>query len=398
MTTTPAVILARGRARPAWAGHPDVYDGAIDTVRGTPATGDEVDVLDHRDRYVGRGVWHASAPVRVRIYGARREPLDAAFVARRIRAAVGLRRDVLRLDERTDVYRVVHGAGDRLPGLAVDRYGPWAVVQVTARAMADRCDAVAGALREHLGVDGVWERASKQFSTTEDFPPGGGRMAGDVPPELVEVREDGVLWRVDLQGGAKTGHFADQRENRRAFAAICGGRRVLDAFSGTGGFGLAALVQGGAESVLALDAGRTALARAADNAAANGVSDRFDVREGDAFETLRALVAEGARFGAVSIDPPRFATSRRGVRGALRGYRDLNLQALALVEPGGLLATSSCTGALRESEFEEMLRDAAVAARRRLQVVHRGGQGADHPWLTAAPEGRYLKFVLARVL
>ena len=392
------VVLAERHAKPAWAGHPNVYDGAVLRVEGEAATGDEVDVVDHRGRYVGRGVWHATSPVRVRIYRGDEGPLDAAFVRARIAEAVALRRDVLRLPDRTDGWRVVHGDGDRFPGLVADQYGPWVVVQVTTLAAAQRRTEIADALLAECGARGVWERAATSYAKAEEFHAGGGRLAGEAAPETAEFREDGVVWKIDLHGGPKTGHFLDQRDNRAAFAALCKGRRVLDVFSGTGGFGVAAATNGGAASVVAIDASKSSIERLVENAKSNGVAERVETHVGDAFDKLRALVGENARFGAVSVDPPRFAASRRELPGAIRGYRELNLRALQLLEPGGILATSSCTGVLTDEDFERVVRDAAVDARRRVQILRRGGQGPDHPWLTAAPESRYLKHFLARVL
>ena len=391
------VVLADRHAKPAWAGHPNVYDGAIDRIEGTPATGDEVDVVDQKQRYVGRGVWHATSPVRIRIYRADERPLDAAFVRSRIADAVALRTVVLRLPDRTEGYRIVHGDGDRFPGLVADRYGPWIVVQVTTFAAAQRRAEIAAALMAECGASGVWERASTSFAQAEGFHPGGGKLAGETAPETVAFREDGVEWKADVRGGPKTGHFLDQRDNRAAFAALCRRRRVLDVFSGTGGFGLAALSKGAA-SALAVDASKSSIERLTENAAANGFSAAVQTHAGDAFEKMRALVGENARFDAVSVDPPRFASSRRELDGAIRGYHELNLKAMQVLVPGGILATSSCTGVLPDEEFERIVRDAAVDARRRVQVLRRGGQGPDHPWLTAVPEGRYLKHLLARVL
>jgi 23S rRNA (cytosine1962-C5)-methyltransferase len=396
---TARVVLADRHARPAWAGHPVVYSGAIDRVEGdAPATGDEVDVVDTKGRFIGRGVWHGEAAVRVRIYRWTEGPVDAEFLRRRVADAVALRRDVLRLPARTDAWRVVHGDGDRLPGVVADRYGDWIVLQVTSRGAADRRAAVAEALLAETGAKGVWERAATAFAEAEGFHPGGGRVAGEAAPETVDVREDGIVWRVDLRGGPKTGHFLDQRENRAAFAALCGGRRMLDVFCGTGGFGIAAAKLGGAASVLSVDASKPSLERVAENAGLNGVTDRVTTRAGDAFDVLRDLEKEGAKFDAVSVDPPRFAASRKELRGAARGYHELNLRAMRLLAHGGLLATSSCTGVLTDEEFETIVRDAAVDARRRVQVIRRGGQGGDHPWLTAVPESRYLKHLVARVL
>ncbi len=391
------VVLAEGRARPAWAGHPDVYEGAITAVEGVPGDGDEVDVVDARGRFIGRGVWNGSSAVRVRIYRRTPGPIDAAFLARRVRQAVRLRREVLRLDDVASAWRVVHGVGDQLPGVVADRYGDHVVLQVTTRAAADRRGALAEALLAALGARGVVERPAAEFAKREGFHPGGGRLAGEAPPDDVEVVENGVRHLVDLAHGQKTGLFLDQRDNRARFAALARGRRVLDVFSGTGGFGLSALV-GGATGALAIDVSARALARLRENAARNAVAERLEAREGDGFDALRALAESPERFDAVSVDPPRFATSRRELPGALRGYAELNLRAIEVVAPGGILATSSCTGVLEEQEFLRMLRDTALRARRRVQVLYVGGQAPDHPWTTAAPEGRYLKHVVARVL
>ncbi|MCE9635355.1 MAG: class I SAM-dependent rRNA methyltransferase [Planctomycetes bacterium] len=393
------VILADRHARPAWAGHPLVFSGAIDRVEdGTPATGDEVDVTDLKGRFIGRGVWHQDSAVRVRIWRWTPGAIDADFIRRRVADAVALRRDVLKLPARTNAYRVIHGDGDRIPGVVCDVYGDWIVMQVTNRSAADRRQAIADAVLGATGAKGVWERAATSYAESEGFHPGGGRLAGEAAPETVDVTDDGVVWRVDLRGGPKTGHFIDQRENRAAFAPLCAGRSMIDVFAGTGGFGIAAAKLGGAVAVLAIDSSKPSLERLGENAAANGVSEIVTSRQGDAFEALRAMEAENIRVGAISVDPPRFASSRKELPGAVRGYHELNLRAMRLLEPGGILATSSCTGVLTDEEFETIVRDAAVDARRRVQVIRRGGQGGDHPWLTAVPESRYLKHLVARVL
>ncbi len=391
------VTLVEGRARPLWAGHPLVYAGAIASVDGTPSTGDAVAVADSDGRLIGVGVWHAEAVVRVRLLRSGAGVLDQELIGRRVRRAAALRTDVLKLPARTDAWRLVHGDGDGLNGAVADRFGAYVVLQVTTLAAAQRRPWLAAALMDEDGVEGVWERPSPRFATAEGFHAGGGRLAGTEPPEEIEIVEDGVRYGVDLRKGQKTGHFLDQRDNRRRFAEVASAGRVLDLFAGTGGFGLAAAVAG-ATSVLAVDVSARALARLTSNAARNDATERVALREEDAFSAVRALTEEKGRFDAVSVDPPRMASSRGELKGALRGYRDLNAHAISLVTPGGFLATSSCTGALTEDAFLRMLRDAALRARRRLQVLHVSGQAPDHPWLTAVPEGRYLKHVLARVV
>lgn len=387
---TATVVLVKSRARPVRAGHPAVHDASIERVEGAPATGEEVRLVDHAGRFVGRGIWHASSSSRVRVYRLDDGPIDSEFVAERLRRAARLRRERLHLAERSNACRLVHGAGDGLSGLVVDLYDGFAVVQVTALAMAERRAAITAALLELPDVRGVWERASNSHAQLEEFPPGGGRLGGEAPPQEIEVVEDGVRYGVDLRGGAKTGHYLDQRDNRRAFARLVGGGRVLDAFSGTGGFALSALV-GGAESALLLDGSGPALSMAEANAARNGVAERVETRRGDAFAALRELEAAGDRFDAVSVDPPRFARGRRELAGALRGYRELFSRALRLVRPDGVFAATSCTGVLDDSGFDRVVRDSAADAGVRLQVVRRAGQPPDHPYLTSVSEGRYLK-------
>jgi 23S rRNA (cytosine1962-C5)-methyltransferase len=206
-----------------------------------------------------------------------------------------------------------------------------------------------------------------------------------------------VWFGADLRAGAKTGHFADQRENRARFASLCRGRRVLDAFSGTGGFALHALVNGGAAAAVCVDGSGPALERLRENAVRNGAAEKVTVLKEDGFLAMRRLAGEGERFGAVSVDPPRLAESRHDLEGALKAHREIHLRALEMLEEGGVLAASSCSGALDDEAFEDTLRDAARLAKRRVQVLHRGGQGPDHPWSVVAPEGRYLRCVIARV-
>ncbi len=391
------VRIRRGRAKPLWAGHPWVYAASVESVEGTPADGEVVEVRDSEGRFVGRGFWNSRSLLRVRVLTTREDaPPLPELVAERVRAAVALR-EAAGVPAGTEAWRVVHAEGDGLPGVVVDRFGEFLVVQVSVLGaealLAPLVDALAAALRPR----GIWLRGGARHAAAEGVAAGDRVLRGEEPPETVWVREHGVHFGVDLRAGAKTGHFVDQRENRVRFAAMCRGRRVLDAFSSTGGFGLAALVLGGAERVVALDSSAPALARLRENAERNGVAARVEVLCEDAFLALRRLEGARERFGAVSLDPPRFAEGRTRVEGALRGFKELHLRALLLLEEGGVLATSCCSGAVPEEAFEDTLREAARTARRRVQVLHRGGQGPDHPWSVVAPEGRYLKFLLCRV-
>jgi 23S rRNA (cytosine1962-C5)-methyltransferase len=369
----------------------------VQRVEGEPADGDEVLVRDPEGRFLARGFWNGRSVLRVRILTLREDaPSAALLVAERVREAVALR-DAVGLPARGDLHRIVHGDGDGLPGVVVDRVGDFLVVQVSVLGMERLLDPLAAALQDALRPRGILLRGGARHAREEGVLPGHRTLLGEDPPDLVEAREDGVKFGVDVRGGAKTGHFCDQRENRVAFAARCAGRKVLDAFSATGGFGLHALVSGGAASVLAIDGSAPALERVVDNAERNGVSDRVRVLRDDVFLALRRLEGSGERFGAVSVDPPRMASGKSRTEGALKAYGEVHHRALLLLEEGGILSTSSCSGAVAEEAWENTLREAARRARRRVQILHRGGQGPDHPWSVVAPEGRYLKNLLARV-
>jgi 23S rRNA (cytosine1962-C5)-methyltransferase len=395
---TAVVAIRRGRARPLWAGHPWIFASSVDRVEGSPADGDLVEVRDDAGRFLARGFWNGRSLLRVRVLTLRADhPPLADLVAERVRRAVALRRDA-GVPAATEAWRAVHGEGDFLPGVVADAFGPFVVLQVSVKGMEALVDPLAAALARECGARGVWLRGGARHADREGVVEGEDRaVLGEEPPETAWCRESGTWFGVDIRGGQKTGHFADQRENRLRFAAACAGRSVLDAFSATGGFGLVALVRGAASSVLALDGSAPALERLLANADRNGVRDRVSVERGDAFLALRRLEGSGRRFGAVSVDPPRMADRKGAAEGALKAHRELHLRALLLLEEGGVLATSSCSGAVSEEAFLETLREAARMAKRRIQVLHLGGAGPDHPWSPVHPEGRYLSFLLARV-
>ncbi|MEN8149317.1 MAG: class I SAM-dependent rRNA methyltransferase [Planctomycetota bacterium] len=388
------VHLRAGRDRPVRGGHPWVLSGAVASVAGDPATGDVVEVAAADGSAIGRGFFAGKARIRVRMLTADPEVvIDDGFFARRVERAVETRRRFGLPREDTTVYRLIHSEGDRLPGLVVDRYGEYLVVQVTVRGMERRREEVAGALAALPGIRGALLRTVGRRSGEEEVEASDGPLFGEALPERILVRENGVRFRVDGAGGQKTGHFADHRENRALVMRLARGGRVLDAFTGTGGFALAAAV-GGAEDVTGIDSSPSSLAAAEENVRANRLDAkrvRF-VRE-DVFRALRRLEGEGAAFDLVVLDPPRMAASRREVKGALRGYKELNLRALRLVRDGGVLATASCTGMISEAEFTRTVRDAAFDAGRDFTIHHRTGQGPDHPWPLAAGEGRYLKML-----
>ena len=388
-----AVVLAKGRDRRLKAGHLWVYAGEIASVDEGASPGDLVEVRDHRRRFLGRGTYNPASTITVRLLS--REPeeaVDRAFLDRRIAEALSYR---ARVFPGETTLRVIHGEGDRLPGLVVDRYGAHLCLQIGTLGMERLRPLLLEILQERLHPAGIYERSDLSSRAHEGLPPAEGVIAGEVP-EVVPVLLDGVEFRVRLAEAQKTGLFLDQRLNRQALLPLSGGRTVLDAFCNTGGFGLYAL-RGGAQSVLGVDISPICVRRAREQAEANGFSDRSEFVEANAFDFLHSLDREGRRFGIVILDPPAFTKSPRNLEGARRGYKEINLRALRILEPGGFLLTSSCSYHLSLEEFLSTLQEAVADSKRNVRLVSVRGQSPDHPICPGVPESSYLKFALFHV-
>jgi 23S rRNA (cytosine1962-C5)-methyltransferase len=391
------VVLRPRRARPFYGRHPWVFAGAVERVEGGPADGAEVEVVSHAGHFVARGLYNSHSKIRVRLYSWEPDvPLDAGFFARRLDEALRLRRDVLGLEGPGRACRLVFSEGDGLSGLAVDRYDRWLVVQFTALGLAQRRDLFADLLEERLRPEGVYLRTERGIGQMEGLELQDGPLRGRVPAEPVAIEEGGLRYLVNLAEGQKTGFYLDQRDNRAAAARLAAGRRVLDAFCYSGGFGLAA-ARAGAAAVEGVDVSEAALALAGANARLNGLGNVSFARA-DVFAHLDARVAAGERFGMVVLDPPKFARARTAVEDALRGYRRLQTQALRLLEPDGVLVTCCCTGLITMDDLTGLLGQLAAEERRAVQILQRRGQAADHPVSATCPESNYLKCVIARVL
>jgi 23S rRNA (cytosine1962-C5)-methyltransferase len=392
----PRVVLRPRRARPFYGRHPWVFAGAVASVEGSPRDGDEVDLASHAGHFVARGLYNSRSKIRVRLYSWSPDaPLDAEFFRARLAAALRLRQDVLRLDGPRRAYRVVFSEADGLSGLTVDRYDRWLVAQVTSLGMAQRRELIADLLEELLRPEGVYLRTERGIGRMEGLELHDGLLRGRVPAEPVVIEEDGLEFLVHVAEGQKTGFYLDQRANRRAVASLSVGRRVLDAFCYTGGFGLHA-ARAGASEVRAVDASDAALELARANARRNGVEAVTFVRA-DVFDELDRLVRAGERFGLVVLDPPKFARSRQAVDEALRGYRRLQTLALRLLDPDGILVTCCCSGLITAQMLEDLLAQLAAEERRGVQILERRGQAADHPVAVACPESSYLKCLISRV-
>ncbi len=391
------VWLKPRKVRPFFGRHPWVLDSAIARIDGQSADGDVVDLISDKGRFVARGLFNSKSRIRVRLYTwDAAKPIDDAFWRRRLEAAVALRRD-LSYDDRTGAARIVFSEADGLSGLIVDRYGEYLAIQPTALAMAQRLSSLTPMLVELLHPRGIVLRNERGLAQVEGIHLTEGLHWGQMPEGPVFIDEYGLRYGVDLREGQKTGFYLDQRENRRAAAAYCRGRRVLDLFCYSGGFGLAALKLGGAREVVGVDGSQKALALARANAELNGVSN-IHLEQGDGFETLDALRAAGERFGAIVLDPPKFARSRAALDDALMAYHRLNRGAAELLEPGGILVTCSCSGHVTREDFLHMLAGVAQRSGRDIRVLEQRGAAPDHPVSASCLESEYLKCFICRVV
>jgi 23S rRNA (cytosine1962-C5)-methyltransferase len=384
-TRGPVLRLKRGH--PRVPSHPWIFKGDVADVTDVEP-GMAVTVVDSAGRFVGRGDYNPRPGLCCRILTWADEPLDAAFLERRLADAVARRASGEAVGP-PPLGRLVWSEADGLPGLVVDRYGPVLVVQCGTLGMARRRPEIEGALGRVLGGLPVFDKDEDGPARLEGFEPAHG-WAGRAGPASVEVGEDGVRFAVTVGVGHKTGLYLDQRENRRRVAGLAAGRDVLDAFCYTGGFACHAL-RGGARRALLIESSPEALVGARQNLALNGVAERAELVAANAFDELRRLERAGARFGVIVLDPPPFARSRTQLDGAVRGYKEINLRAMRLLERGGSLLTFSCSHHVSESRFEELCRDAAADAGVRLRLVAPLAQASDHPAILTIPETRYLK-------
>jgi len=387
-------VLKPRKARPFYGRHPWVLDTAIARVDGAPTDGDVVDLLSEKGRFIARGIFNGRSRIRVRLYTWHAaEALDEAFWRRRLEEAIRLRAE-LGYDDPQGAARLVFSEGDGLSGLVVDRYADYLAVQITALAMAVRLPQMIAMLVELTRPRGIVLRTERGISRAEGLDLRDGPCWGQMPGEPLVISEHGVRFRVDLAEGQKTGFYLDQRENRRAAARYVRGRRVLDMFCYSGAFSLAAAT-GGAREVLGVDSSEKAVGLARANAELNNLTNvRF--QSGDCFETMEALRAAGERFGTVILDPPKFARSRRAVDEALRAYHWLNRLGVALLEPGGILVTCSCSGHVTREDFFDMLFGVAQQSRRNVQVLEQRGAAPDHPVAVTCVESEYLKCFVCR--
>jgi len=377
-----AVLKDRGAAR-VRSGHPWVYRSDVVSAEGE--AGDVVRVTDRRGGFIGLAFYNPKSEISLRIATREDEPVDESWFHGRLRDALAYRKS---LQIEADAYRVLHAEADRVPGLVVDRYGEYLVVQVGSAAVERRLGWVVPALGDLLAPAGILLRADSLARKREGLDTAVRVLSGEVPENVI-VREGPVRYRAHLWKGQKTGSFLDQRENHLLAGRYAGeGGRVLDVFSYAGGFALHAARR--AASVEAVDSSGAALDAARDNAGLNGLANLSFTRK-NAFDLLRERSDAGERYDAVILDPPAFAKAKRDLPGAIRAYKEINLRATKLLAPGGVLVSCSCSYHFSREIMEGTLRSAAADAGAAMRVREWRGQAADHPEVLTIPESRYLK-------
>ncbi len=385
----PRVTVSRRGADRLAGGHLWIYRSDVEKAPAAES-GDVVLVADGRGRFLAKAFWSARSQIALRVVTRDEEPVDEAFLARRLSSAIALRERVFG-DAR--FVRLVHGEADLLPGLVVDRYGDAAVVQTLVPATDRRKALLADLLANALDLRSVVERNDVRVRELAGLAQAKGVLRGE-PPGPVDYREGEVRMRLDLLAGQKTGAFLDQRENHLRAAEYARGR-CLDCFSYAGGFALQLARR--AERVTAVEMQPTAAALLRENALVNRAVN-LEVVEANAFDWLRDRAEEEPAFDLAVLDPPAFAKSKDSLPAARRGYKEVNLRAMMVLREGGVLVTCSCSYHLSEPMLEEIVLDAANDAGRRVQVLERRGAGRDHPVLLGVPETRYLKALFVRVV
>jgi 23S rRNA (cytosine1962-C5)-methyltransferase len=392
------VILKKGKEKAALQRHPWIFSGALDQVKGSPANGEVVKVLAADKEFLAYGYFNDKSRVAVRMLEwDESKTIDRDWYQQKIRTAIASRAHVLENND-TNTCRLVFSEADFLPGLIVDRYADFLSLQILSAGIEQVKEEIISILREELQPKGIFDKSDATARTHEDLEVNNGLLWGENPPEYLEVKENGIIYHINIAGGQKSGFYCDQRDNRQILAAYVKGKTVLDCFSYSGGFSLNSLKQG-ASHVTSVDSSAPALETLQQNIGLNDFEvSRNTVIQSDVNKQLRVFKEEGKKFDIIVLDPPKYAPSRSAVDRAARAYKDLNRLGMGLLESGGLLATFSCSGAVDIETFKQIIAWAALDAGKEIQIVKQFSQPEDHPVRISFPEGEYLKGLLLRVL
>lgn len=392
------VILKKGKEKAVLQRHPWVFSGAIERIKGKPENGDIVHLLDAKGDFMAMGFYNGQSRVALRLLEWDGSiAVDEGWFRNKIRVAVSGRQNLLK-EGVTNTCRLVFSESDYLPGLIADKYDKHLALQVLTAGMEKMLPVILDELQQLLQPESIFDKSDASSRSHEGLETDNTTLAGNPPPEWVEVLENGVRYEINIAEGQKSGFYCDQRDNRRIVAAHAGGKKVLDCFSYTGGFTLNCLAAGAA-SVTSVDSSALAIGTLKRNLAANHLDEaKATLITSDVNKQLRKFREEGEQFDIVVLDPPKYAPSRSALDKAARAYKDLNRLGMLLLKPGGLLATFSCSGAMDLESFKQVLAWAALDAGKQVQFIHQFCQPEDHPVRSSFPEGEYLKGLLCRVI
>ncbi len=392
------IILKPGRDKTARQYHPWIFSGAIAKASKSITPGEIVRVLSNKDDFLAFGYYNSRSQIRVRLLEwDEHKSVNDAWWFQRLKDAISCREKLLG-DDKTNACRLVYGESDFLPGLIVDKYAGHIVIQSLTAGIEKVKDLIVSNLVELLSPAGIYERSDSESRALEGLSIISGSLYGEAPPEYLEILENNLKFWVDIKSGQKTGFYLDQRDNRQAVSDFAKGCEVLDCFSYSGGFSVSAL-SGGAKSVVMVDSSAQSLKLAGENIKLNHFeSSKVESHEGDVFKVLREFRASERKFDLIILDPPKFAPSKSDLKRALSGYKDINLLAMGLLRPGGILATYSCSGAVDSQTLQTVLFWASSDLARPVQILKPLSQGPDHPRLVSFPESEYLKGFICQVL
>lgn len=395
---TVRLILAKGREKSLLRRHPWIFSGAVARMEGKAQRGETIDVCDSQGKWLARAAWSPDSQIRARVWSWQQdESVDIAFFVRRLQAAQQLR-DWLAVRDGLDSYRLIAGESDGMPGVTIDRFGAFLVLQLLSAGAEYQRPAIISALQQCYPDCSIYDRSDVAVRKKEGLELTQGPVCGERPPDLLPISEHGMQLLVDIRTGHKTGYYLDQRDSRFATRRYAQDKRVLNCFSYTGGFAVSALL-GGCREVISIDTSQAALDVARQNVELNGLdTGKAQFLRDDVFKLLRSYRDSGEKFDLIVMDPPKFVENKNQLAGACRGYKDINMLAMQLLNPGGMLLTFSCSGLMATDLFQKIIADAAVDAHRDVQFIEQFRQAADHPVIASYPEGLYLKGYACRVL
>lgn len=392
------VILKKGKEKAALQRHPWIFSGAIEKVKGEPVNGEVVKVFAADKSFLAYGYYNNQSRVAVRLLEwEENATIDKDWYQEKLKRAIAARGHVLS-NGGTNTCRLVFSEADYLPGLIVDKYADFLSLQILSAGIENVKADIIDILREELNPTGIFDKSDANARTHENLEVAQGLLWGENPPEFIEVKENGVRYHINIADGQKSGFYCDQRDNREILAAYAKDKEVLDCFCYSGGFTLNSLKKG-AKHITSVDSSALAIETLKHNLGLNGFTeDQQTSIQSDVNKQLRAFKEEGRTFDVIILDPPKYAPSRSALDRAARAYKDLNRLGMLLLNPGGILATYSCSGAVDLETFKQIIAWAALDAGKEVQIIKQFHQPEDHPVRISFPEGEYLKGLLVRVL